>query len=329
MKTLRFYFFLCLFLSLIAGCVPEEKSDTVQSYGSLNVVPDNKGPVLVCDFQTFTAESDSGKDLMWFLDGHLVGKGSEFKYTADVNEKRTRQKKIHFLSVKEASLFYRNAKFWVIIDEQDCYSSQPGSETVPSPEPVQENCTTNNACEAGILTPIGSGYAELEKAKSVSILSFSDESFNISLVSGEKGVIPPTQEGYATALIDVDGVLFSKFGDLTLLGTDSQTKILDGGEHLIVLIIDNAPAISDIVGRSDIGENDLIAYTKVVVDNDTTFSIDYMELEWTSFYDLVDRTKKNGDALNTTKAVAAPAVPIGYDPFSGSCFIGSARSNPW
>lgn len=303
---------------------------TPDNSGGLCVTPDTGEIVWVYDSQLFTAESSRGKDLAWFLDGFPAGTGSEFTYK--VNDKKNRGSNYHLLIVMERSLLLPKSRSWIILDRCNQEPSQPDpdSDPVPAPEPDPQpdpkpdpglkDCTIDNSCEDGTITPSGGGYGELEAAEEVTIIGFPDVGFDLSLAAGDKDIAPPDQEGYSTAMIDSGGKLFSRSGDLTLAGADNQYRVFSGGAHLVVLIIDNAPAISDRIGRSDLGDNDLIAYGTVVVDGDITISVDYQFFEWSLFSDLSSRSED----FNTPKSVTHQVEPIGYDPFTGSCFIHSA-----
>ncbi len=325
MRRLRFYFSFSLFLLLLAACVPEEENSAENISENIIVTPENSAPVFVCGNQVFTANSGGGKELIWFLDGLMVGRGSEYLYEADDSELRWR--KYHLLVVKETFFSFHNNRSWIIINKDNCTPSQSDPDPGPIPEPDSADCTTDNSCKVGTLTPVGSGYSELEEAQGITVISFPDTNFDLSLVSDESGVAPPSQEGYATARIDADGTLFSRFDDLTLVGSDQQCKVLNGGAHLVVLILDNAPSIFDSIGRSDVGDNDLIAHTTVIVNGDTTININYNNFKWNAYSDLV-RHGGEDEAFQSSKSNIAPTPvePIGYDPFAGSCFIHSTGS---
>lgn len=61
---------------------------------------------------------------------------------------------------------------------------------------------------------------------------------------------------------------------------------LSGGSHLIVVLIDNEPAITDFTALSDIGDNDMVATIPVTINGDTALNINYNTLNWTAFGDL-------------------------------------------
>lgn len=323
---LRVYLFLCIFFFLITACVPEEKNTVMEDGDSISIIPDNENPVFVCDASVFTADSSGDEALVWFIDGIFAGRGPEFIYKIDEN--RIWPKNYHLLSVTKAPFFLRNARSWILVDDPTCDYPQPDPkprpDPQPSPKPDPKDCTADNSCEAGTLTFYGSGYGALEGVQGVTILSFADKDFDISLVSAAKGVAPSTQEGFSRAVLDSDGTLSGKFGDLTLVESDNQLKVLNGGPHLVVLVIDHAPAILDTTGRSDMGGNDLITYTTVVVDGNTTINVDYSKFEWRFFPDPADQSGGTGGGSYSANTFTDPAVPVGYDPFSGSCFIDSA-----
>jgi hypothetical protein len=139
---------------------------------------------------------------------------------------------------------------------------------------------------SGTLTVSGTGFGG-SAGRLIGLLSLpADTPMDASLVNQ----LVDSVEGVMAGLIQANGSIaniISPSQPLTLLDLSfSSHAIISGGEHLVVALIDNAPSVTDFTGFSDIGANDMVAFTTVVVDGDTSLNIDYNALIWTAFGDL-------------------------------------------
>lgn len=147
------------------------------------------------------------------------------------------------------------------------------------PLDFKKRCTRDGSCEDGTLSVIGHCFPIT--AGGIKILSFPEGEFVPSMVTDG------SWEAFATAKSGrFAGRLKSELCGLCppkMIGDDLTPAILSGGTHLIVFVADNEPAITDNINLSDIGPEDLVAYTTVVVDGKSYLKIKNSRLEWIPF----------------------------------------------
>ena len=142
------------------------------------------------------------------------------------------------------------------------------------------------AFDSGTLTITGSGFSG-SAGQFMGVLCFPvdtdiDPSSITQLVNVVEGAMVGQVQDNGSIANAISQNLPLTLVDLTLMAEAN----ISGGEHLVVAVIDNAPSITDLSGFSDIGDNDLVAYTSVQIDGDTSLNLDYSALIWIPFNNL-------------------------------------------
>ncbi len=128
-----------------------------------SIHPENNEIISVCDSQKFTVKSTKESHLIWFLDGKIVGKGSEYTYAASPTISCSRsgfgkgapssgsetKRKKHHLFVVMFSTFVRDVKAWTIIDSENCPTDNQGESEDSTCSPIPEICDDDidNDCD--------------------------------------------------------------------------------------------------------------------------------------------------------------------------------------